>query len=83
MQTDIAQVLKEADAALKLSLARIILLESKLQFYANPQTWQRNSFKLATSIPEDTGDIGGFDPINRCNYLIGGKLARDYFNYGK
>ena len=79
---EIIESLQEAERAMNLAVARIKELEDLLAFYANPQTWERNSFRLATSIPSDTDHLKGFDPEAKCTYEIGGAKARSYF-YGK
>lgn len=78
-EKEVEIVLNQANDALKIAASKINDLEKRLAFYANPSSWARNSFRLATSLPEDTGDLAGFDSNEKCQYLIGGKLAREYF----
>jgi hypothetical protein len=81
-EKQILESLQEADRALNLAVVRIKELEDLLAFYANPQTWERNSFKLATAIPQDTDSLVGYDAQNKTHYNFGGAKARSYF-YGK
>lgn len=73
--------LQEAERVMNKAVARIKELEDLLAFYANPQTWERCSFRLATSINSDIDHLQGFDSEAKCTYHIGGARARRYF-YG-
>jgi hypothetical protein len=79
-EKEVMESLQEADRALDLAVARIKELEDLLAFYANPQSWERCSFRLATTIPTDTDTVVGYDFGNKTHFFIGGAKARSYFN---